>query len=345
MSEPLISLLIAALLVALGAVVFWPERGLFWRWQRSRHMTDRVLIEDLLKHVQERDINGRRATMQSSAGALGISVSEAADLLTEMEARDLLQAKEGELRLTPAGRDYALHVIRAHRLWELYLADESGFAEDEWHEQAHRHEHMLSRAEVDALARQLGHPTHDPHGDPIPTAQGQVVPHHGRPLTTLEVDEAARIVHLEDEPATVYAQLVAEGLWPGMELRVTELSPHRIRFWADGDEHVLAPVVADNISVLALAVGPEEPEPVPGERLTDLLLGEKARVASISRNVRGIERRRLLDLGILPGTAVEAEMNSPSGDPTAYRIRGALIALRQEQTDQIRIIRQKEFVQ
>lgn len=345
MSEPLISLLVAAFVVALGLLFFWPERGLFWRWQRSRHMTERVLIEDLLKHIQERDMNGRRATMQSSAGALGIPVSETADLLTKMEARELLQAKKGELHLTAAGRDYALHVIRAHRLWERYLADETGFAEDQWHEQAHRYEHMLSQAEVDALSRELGHPTHDPHGDPIPTAQGKVVPHRGRPLTTLEVDEAARIVHLEDEPSSVYAQLVAEGLWPGMELRVTELSPHRIRFWAEGDEHVLAPVVADNVSVLALPEGPEEPEPVPGQRLTDLLPGEKAKVASISRNVRGIERRRLLDLGLLAGTAVEAEMTSPSGDPTAYRIRGAVIALRREQADQIRITRQKEVVQ
>jgi DtxR family Mn-dependent transcriptional regulator len=283
--------------------------------------------------------------MQSSAGALGISVNETADLLSKMEARKLLQAKEGELYLTPGGRDYALQVMRAHRLWERYLADETGFAEDEWHDQAHRYEHMLSQADLDALDKKLGYPTHDPHGDPIPTARGEVVPHRGRPLTTLEVDQPARIVHLEDEPSTVYAQLVAEGLWPGMELRLTELSPQRVRFWAEGDEHVLAPVVADNISVLALPQGPQEPKPVPGQRLTDLKRGEKAKVVSISRNVRGVERRRLLDLGILPGTAVEAEMTSPSGDPTAYRIRGAVIALRREQADHIRVRRQKENAQ
>jgi DtxR family Mn-dependent transcriptional regulator len=343
--ESLFSLLVVAAFAIIGLVFFWPKSGLFWRWQRARQMTERVLIEDTLKHIQESGMNGRRPTLQSIAGSLGISTNLAADLLSSMEAHKLLEAQAGEFELTPSGRAYALQIMRAHRLWERYLADETGFVENEWHDQAHRYEHMLSPAEMDALAKRLGHPTHDPHGDPIPTAQGEVVPHRGRPLTMLDIDQPARIIHLEDEPSAVYAQLVAEGLWPGMELHLTEISPHRVRFWADGDEHVLAPVVADNISVLALPQSPEESEPVPDQRLTDLKPGEKAKVASISRSVRGMERRRLLDLGILPGTAVEAEMASPSGDPTAYRIRGAVIALRREQADHIHVKRQKEAVQ
>jgi DtxR family Mn-dependent transcriptional regulator len=169
-----------------------------------------------------------------------------------------------------------------------------------------------------------------------------MVPHGGRPLTTLEVDELARIVHLEDEPPTVYAQLVAERLRPGTQLRLAEISPQRVRFWADGDEHVLAPIVAANVSVVPLPQSQEAPESVPSERLADLKPGEKARVVNISPASRGTERRRLLDLGILPGTLVEAEMTSPSGDPTAYRIRGAVIALRREQAKHIYITHQEE---
>lgn len=342
MSEPLISLFVAAFLVAIGLLFFWPQHGLFCRWQDSRHVTERVLIEDTLKQFQDCEMNGRRPTMQSIAGTLGISVNETADLLSEMESRKLVQAKEGDFYLTPSGRDYALQVIRAHRLWERYLADETGFVEDEWHDQAHRREHSLSAAELDSLSKRLGNPTHDPHGDPIPTADGKLVPHGGRPLTTLEVDELARIVHLEDEPPTVYAQLVAERLRPGTQLRLAEISPQRVRFWADGDEHVLAPIVAANVSVVPLPQSQEAPESVPSERLADLKPGEKARVVNISPASRGTERRRLLDLGILPGTLVEAEMTSPSGDPTAYRIRGAVIALRREQAKHIYITHQEE---
>jgi DtxR family Mn-dependent transcriptional regulator len=78
-------------------------------------------------------------------------------------------------------------------------------------------------------------------------------------------------------------------------------------------------------------------EPLHAESLAELEPGRKAHVVSISRACRGVERRRLMDLGILPGTEVEAAMTSPSGDPTAYRIRGALVALRRDQADHIQI--------
>jgi DtxR family transcriptional regulator, Mn-dependent transcriptional regulator len=72
-----------------------------------------------------------------------------------------------------------------------------------------------------------------------------------------------------------------------------------------------------------------------GIKLTDLPLGETAEVIKISPNCRGAERRRFMDLGILPGTPITAEMRSPSGEPTAYRIRGPIIALRPNQANHI----------
>ena len=75
----------------------------------------------------------------------------------------------------------------------------------------------------------------------------------------------------------------------------------------------------------------------PFARLSSLDLGGKARVVALSPVLRGAERRRLLDLGLIPGTEVSAEIRSPGGDPTGYRIRGAVIALRREQADQVRI--------
>ena len=94
--------------------------------------------------------------------------------------------------------------------------------------------------------------------------------------------------------------------------------------------------MAANISVIPLPEVEVEPEEA-GYRLSSLSLGQQGEVLHISKASRGSERRRFLDLGILPGTVIKAEMASPSGDPTAYRIREALIALRQEQADQIRI--------
>jgi DtxR family Mn-dependent transcriptional regulator len=259
----------------------------------------------------------------------------------------LIELDGAGFRLTPAGRQAALRVIRAHRLWEQYLAQETGFEEADWHAQAEHYEHMLSAEEITTLARQLGHPTHDPHGDPIPDARGEFKPHAGQPLTSMPLDQPLRIVHLEDEPPEVYAQLVAEELAPGMIVRLTEVTPTRVHFWAyagaaeTGDEHVLAPVVAANISVVPLPEGETAAVAAgPAARsmpLSALKTGEVGRVAALSPRLRGAERRRMLDLGLLPGTEVRAELVSPSGDPTAYRVRETLIALRREQARLIQI--------
>jgi DtxR family Mn-dependent transcriptional regulator len=336
MSDPLSVLLIAVAVTASGYVLFRPGRGYFWHWQRVRRMTERVLIEDALKHLYDCEYRGQMPTVQSLAGALTITGNLAAELLAHLEVQGLLRSEGEGFHLTPHGRDYALHIIRMHRLWERYLSDETGLREADWHGEAERREHIMSPAEADALAAQMGHPTYDPHGDPIPTASGDIAPRRGQPLTALPVGELAAIVHLEDEPDAVYAQLVAEGLQPGMRVQVAEISPERIRFWADGNEHVLAPVVAANVAVVVL---PRERMEGPFEPLSALDPGEKGVVVRISRACRGLERRRLLDLGVLPGTVIEAEMRSPSGDPTAYRIRGATIALREEQASQIHITR------
>jgi DtxR family Mn-dependent transcriptional regulator len=334
MPDPLLSLVIAVVLIALGAFVFWPERGLYWRWQRTNQMTERIHTEDALKHIQSRETHGEKASLESLAGVLNISRDKAAGVLSTLESHDLIEMQGTAFKLTPPGHEYALRIIRAHRLYERYLADETGYEETDWHERAERFEHTLTPAEADALAARLGNPTHDPHGDPIPTASGHMVYQERTHLTSLELNKPARIVHLEDEPEVVYAQLVAEGLHVGQEVRLLESSPQRVRFWAGGDEHVLAPVVAANIAVEQMPEKSQQEE-VQGKTLSSLQPGQTSQVLRLSHNIRGAERRRLMDLGVLPGTEISNEMSSMSGDPSAYRIRDAVIALRKSQADLI----------
>ncbi len=338
MPQPLLYLLIATSLIGLTLAFFWPMRGILPRIRQARRSTERVLIEDTLKHLHNLEIRQRRATLESIAGAINLPIRRVPDLLETMQERELVELQNGDFHLTDHGRDYALHMIRAHRLWESYLADATGYGESDWHGQAEAIEHTLGPDEVEALAARLGNPLVDPHGDPIPTAEGEYVPHGGIPLSGVDVGQSMRIVHVEDEPETVYAQLVAEGLHPGQAVQVLEVDNRRIRLWADGNEHILAPMVAANVSVVPLP--PEvSTEIAPSARLDGLGLGEMATIAAISRGCRGAERRRLMDLGIVPGTRIEVEMHSPSGDPTAYRIRDTIIALRKEQAKHIRIER------
>ena len=342
MIEPRIALMVGTAALALALLIGWPGRGLWARWQAARRITTRVLTEDALKHLHKCEMHGQTPTLQSLAAALQLSSDRTAELLAHMQARGLVQPASQDYALTAQGREAALHIIRAHRLWERYLADETGYGEPEWHGQAERLEHHLQPGDVEALAMQLGNPTHDPHGDPIPDAAGNYVYHKGRPLTTLAAATSARIVHIEDEPEPVYAQLVAQGLYPGMDVRLLEASPTRVRFWAGGNEHVLAPLLAANISVRPLdeiAASAAEAPSEPVDTLAVLRPGEQGQVVGLSARCRGAERRRMMDLGILPGAVIGAELVSPGGDPTAYRIRGAMIALRREQAQLIAIQR------
>lgn len=322
--------------VVLVAILFWPKGGLVWRWRREEKARFRIQVEDALKHLYYCERETQQPTLLSIAGRLQISENRAAELMQVMQSHGLVQMLGEQLQLTDDGRAYALHIVRAHRLWERYLADETGYTATRWHAKADQIEHKLSPDEIDDLAGRLGHPLTDPHGDPIPTKHGEFASQPGQPLTTLLPGQAGRITHLEDEPQVVYAQLVADGFYPGMVLKVLGQSQHRVQVWAAGNRHLLAPIVAAAISVEPI----EQPVVAAAiESLADLKPRESGRVSEISPRCHGVERRRLLDLGIVPGTQIAAELISPSGDPTAYRIRGALIALRREQAAHIKIER------
>lgn len=336
MPEPLIAILIAAVITLIVWLLFRPKRGLIPRWRKARLITDRVLLEDALKHIQRCERHGETPTLLSIAGALDINVNQAVEIAGELQSMELILIENGKFLLTPAGREYALRIIRAHRLWEEYLAEHTGYDESEWHDQAERYEHLLSAEQARALAQQLGNPVYDPHGDPIPGPTGEFKHHPGKPLTSMDLETQLRIVHIEDEPEDIYAQLVAEGLSPGMAVRITEKSSQRIRFWIDDEDHVLAPIVAANISVVPM-VDEKVEQREPGVPLNTLDPGESGRVVALSPLLRGADRRRMMDLGILPGTSIDVEMKSPSGDPTAYKVRGALIALREEQAKLIQV--------
>jgi DtxR family Mn-dependent transcriptional regulator len=127
-----------------------------------------------------------------------------------------------------------------------------------------------------------------------------------------------------------------------MVVRVIESSSSRLRFEADGQKFVLAPIVAANVAVVPISKHATRSRSF--ERLSDLKISQRGKVVGISPACRGPQLRRLLDLGLVPGTVVEAELPSPGGDPTAYRVRGALIALRKDQARMVYINRAEENV-
>ena len=201
--------------------------------------------------------------------------------------------------------------------------------------EAERMEHTLSAEEADELAARLGHPAWDPHGDPIPTTEGELPDVERVTLAGVAPGSTVEIIHLEDEPREIYDALLDDGLGLGARLDVIERSNRTVRVRSRGREWPMSRVVARNVSVRVLPEDETADEPV--DTLLDLQPGEVGRVLDISPACQGSQRRRLLDLGVVRGTDIRAELRSAAGDPMAYRIRGALIALRREQAEWIRI--------
>lgn len=302
-------------------------------------MSDRIQVEDALKCLAELEYEGTPARAAECAEAAGLSEADAARLVGKLTASGLVEEKDGVLALTGKGREYALHVMRAHRLYETYLAQTTGLSAASWHKRAHVREHELTDAEVESIARELGEPSFDPHGDPIPSARGELPPKRGEPLTRQARGWAGRVVHVEDEPPRLYAKIAAAGLAPGVVVRVDGVGPDHIDVRLEGRTVRLPAEAAAQVSAAALGPGESFDETV--ERLSGLRDREKAEVVGLSPLCRGLERSRLLDLGVVPGTVIERELSSPAGSPVAYRVRGAAIALRTEQAERVLIRRGK----
>lgn len=315
------------------AAIFHPQRGLLARWRFHSRSGQRELVEDALKYLWKQEQSGRFASPEALSGALSLSGADSLQVITRMETQGLLQSRAGGLQLTAQGASWALQMVRAHRLLERYLADEARLPLQKVHAEAERREHSLTPKQLDELDASLGHPEHDPHGDPIPSPSGELADVSGTPLTAWELNLPGRIVHLEDEPPLAFAQILAEGLHLGQVVRVLESTADRLVLSDGENEYRLAPAVATNVFLAPL---PEALQARAGVMPLSALPDQvEAEVIALDDACQGFTRRRLLDLGMTPGARLYPEMRNFMGDPRAYRVRGTLIALRREQAAQI----------
>ncbi|MBK9604248.1 MAG: DtxR family transcriptional regulator [Anaerolineales bacterium] len=321
------------LAILLIAAIFIPRVGLIAIYKTYRATRERELVEDALKHLLDREQHGRQASPESLAGTLNLQRTRVMKLIEDMETQGLLESRGANLHLTTQGERWALHVVRAHRLWERYLTDEARMPLKRIHGESERREHSLTEAQLNDLDAALGHPTRDPHGDPIPTREGTLLKAEGMPLTAWQAEGPVRIVHLEDEPALAFEQILAAGLRLGQTIRILDRNPQRYLLTDGETEFRLAPAVAANVSVAPL---PEsEVAKANAISLAELTYDQRAEIIVLDEAVQGFTRRRFLDLGLTPGTVVYPELQNFFGDPRAYRVRGTLIALRKDQAAQI----------
>ncbi len=329
--EPYVMFIWGLIIIGLFLWFLWPRRGGLALLTRLNTNNKRVLLEDSLKFIFDCEYNKINCDVNSIAGRLNISIDKSSNLINRLSSLELITINKQMVTLTDTGRSYALRIVRVHRILERYLADETSIEPTEWHNEADRIEHKVSVDETEKMAAQIGNPVFDPHGDPIPSIHGELPSKKGKSLSQMQAGEMARITHLEDEPKSIYEQLIVLGLYPGMLVYVTDVSDKRITFVADGDECILTPLFASCITVEEIA--DETIQTQKYEVLSSLKIGEMAEVIGISLNCRGQQRRRLMDLGIVPGSDITAVMKSASGDPVGYRVMDTTIGIRKQHAD------------
>lgn len=178
--------------------------------------------ENYLKAIYHLSQGGQKAVLTNElAEAMQTKAASVTDMVKKLSAKELIQyEKYYGVKITAHGKQQALQIIRKHRLWETFLVEKLGFAWDEVHEVAEQLEHIQSPRLINKLDEFLGHPKADPHGDPIPDAQGRIKPQVLIGLDQVEPGKKATITSVKDTDAELLKYLEKIGAKPGKHIQV-----------------------------------------------------------------------------------------------------------------------------
>lgn len=198
--------------------------------------------ENYLKAVYALRTRGEPVATGSLARELGVSSPSVSAMVKRLEQGALLRRVDGrELALTAQGERAALRVLRRHRLLETLLATAVGVPWDEVHAEAELLEHALSDRLENRIDAVLGHPTHDPHGDPIPPRTGEHDETWGRAIDSVPAGSRFLVQRVSDRDSAALRHLGTLGIRPGVVVEVDEQEPFGGPRWVrvDGRRHAL----------------------------------------------------------------------------------------------------------
>ena len=183
-----------------------------------------IAVENYLKHVLLlSDGSDELVPMGALATALAVVPGTATTMVKALADEGLVQHQPRHgVRLTAVGRRVALNVLRKHRLVETFLVKVLEMDWSKVHAEAERLEHAISDEVLDRLDALLGHPTADPHGDPIPSRQGKMSSQVYASLATCVTERALRIVRITEQSSEFLQFAEQNGLQPGTSLRVLD---------------------------------------------------------------------------------------------------------------------------
>lgn len=185
-------------------------------------------VEDYVKaiYLLQEESPSNEATVAGLAGALAITKGSVTSMVRKLREAGLADAERyGGISLTRRGRAMAIDIIRRHRLVEVFLVETLGLDWSEVHEEAERLEHALSAKVLDRLDEFLGRPAIDPHGDPIPDAEGNLADEALTPLSELGKGERGEVARVSDQDPAFLEFAAKHGLRPGERVNVVDVTP------------------------------------------------------------------------------------------------------------------------
>src|SRR5262249_3289097 len=182
-------------------------------------------VENYLKAIHQGQSalpRGQRLLpMGQVATALGVTPGTATTMVKALAESGLAEYEPySGVRLTKAGEKLAALVLRRHRLVELFLVQVMGMSWDEVHDEAEQLEHVVSERLIERIDEMLGRPTHDPHGDPIPSAEGAVANRHFDSLLTCPIGTPLKVTRIADQDPAFLRFIESNDLKPGEAVEV-----------------------------------------------------------------------------------------------------------------------------
>ncbi|WP_192821014.1 metal-dependent transcriptional regulator [Rufibacter sp. LB8] len=180
--------------------------------------------ENYIKAIYKLSASGDEAVSTNAlAQVLDTKPASVSDMLRKLSAKELVHyVKYHGVQLTPTGQRVALKIIRKHRLWEVFLVQKLKFTWDEVHDVAEQMEHVHSELLVQRLDEFLGHPRVDPHGDPIPTEDGEFRQIEQKPLANLDLHQEGVVCRVRDSQPSFLQYLDKVGIHIGSHLQVKD---------------------------------------------------------------------------------------------------------------------------
>jgi DtxR family transcriptional regulator, Mn-dependent transcriptional regulator len=207
--------------------------------------------EDYLKHIFLLSESSHRVTTQSLADLLKIKPASVTGMIKKLAEVNLISYERYKgVQLTESGEKVAIEVLRHHRLIEMYLAEVLGYSWDEIHDEAERLEHHISEKFEQRIAEKLGHPTHDPHGDPIPDENLQFPDGPSLvALIDLKAGQSGQIKRVRTQDSDALNLLTKLELVIGISLETIEKTKDGVRVALNGERLLVPPSLARQIMV------------------------------------------------------------------------------------------------